>query len=310
MRKLNIVFMGSPDFAVPSLRKLADSGHSINLVVTGPDKRRGRRQKPTPTPVKAEAEKAGLPVFETDDVSGPDFQKKMEDIAPDLMVVVAFKILPESILQIPGEGAINLHASLLPKYRGAAPIHHAVMNGETETGCTVFFLNKGIDTGNIIEQRKTPVGVDETTGDVYERLMELGSELLRDCVDSIAAGTAEAKPQPDAPATRAPKLYKERCQIDFDQPAEQVHNFIRGLSPFPAAWTHLDGKHVNIYRTRIVENPGLKPGEIQSDNGSAIAGCKSGAVELVELQMEGKKRMSGDELLRGLHKQSGWFEGT
>lgn len=300
--------MGSPDFAVPSLQHLVASEHNIQLVVTGPDKRRGRRQKPAPTAVKAEAESAGLPVYETDDVNTTELHDKLKSLAPDLIVIVAFKVLPESLLRIPSEGAINLHASLLPKYRGAAPIHHAVMNGEQETGCTVFFLNKGIDTGNIIDQVKTDIGPDETTGDVYKRLMDLGGELIQKCVDAIAEHKVTAHPQSDEPATSAPKLYKEKCRIDFHQTTVQVHNFIRGLSPFPGAWTRLDGKHINIYRSRVTEEYQLKPGHLTVKNGKAFVGCNDGALELVELQMEGKKRMSGEELFRGMHKLPEQFD--
>lgn len=301
--------MGSPDFAVPSLQQLAKSRHNISLVVTGPDKRRGRRQKPTPTPVKAEAVEAGLPVYETDDVKSPEFHEKLKELAPNLIVIVAFKILPESVIRIPAEGAINLHASLLPEYRGAAPIHHAVMNGETETGCTVFFLNKGIDTGNIIDQQTTPIGPDETTGEVYQRLMRLGGKLIGKCVDSIAEGTAEVSPQDEKPASRAPKLYKENCRIDFSLPVETVHNFVRGLSPFPGAWTVLEGKHANIYRTRIASKDNrLSPGQLASEDGKLMVGCSGGSLEILEIQLEGRKKITGEELLRGMQPLPSAFD--
>ncbi len=301
--------MGSPDFAVPSLQQLVESRHNISLVVTGPDKRRGRRQKPTPTPVKAEAVEAGLPVYETDDVKSQEFHQKLKELAPDLIVIVAFKILPESIIRIPAEGAINLHASLLPEYRGAAPIHHAVMNGETETGCTVFFLNKGIDTGNIIDQQTTPIGPDETTGEVYQRLMHLGGELIGKCVDAIADSNVEVTSQDQKPASQAPKLYKENCRIDFSQPVETVHNFIRGLSPFPGAWTELEGKRANIYRTRIASKDRRStPGQLTESTGKLMVGCIDGTLEILEIQLEGRKKITGEELLRGMQSLPAKFD--
>lgn len=291
--------MGTPDFAVPSLQKLVDSSHTIQLVVTGQDKRRGRRQAPTPTPVKQKAIEAELPVWETEDVKDEALHRKLDSLQPDLIVIVAFKILPDTLLQIPKNGAINLHASLLPKYRGAAPIHHAVMNGETETGCTVFFLNKGVDTGKIIDWRKTPVGPDETTGEVYQRLMHLGSELLVDCTDAIAHDNIDPQPQDETKASPAPKIYKEDCKIDFSKPAEQVHNFIRGLSPFPGAWTLMEGNRLNVYRSKLRTDE-LEAGSVMSENGKFIVGCGEGSIELLEVQLEGRKQMSGEELLRGL----------
>ncbi len=291
--------MGNPDFAVPSLQKLVESSHTLQLVVTGHDKRRGRRQAPTPTPVKKKAMEAKLPVWETDDIKDQALHNKLESLQPDLIVIVAFKILPESLLRIPKVGAINLHASLLPKYRGAAPIHHAVINGETETGCTVFFLNKGVDTGKIIDWRNTSIGPDETTGEVYQRLMVLGSDLLVDCTNAIAQENIDPQPQDETKASPAPKIYKEDCRIDFSNPAEQVHNFIRGLSPFPGAWTVMEGSRLNVYRSKLRAD-NLEPGSVINDDGKLVAGCGRGSLELVEVQLEGRKQMGGEELLRGL----------
>lgn len=299
--------MGTPDFAVPSLQKLVASSHNIALVVTGSDKRRGRKQKPTPTPVKAEAQKSNLDVWQTDDVRDGQLHQKLTEVKPDLIVVVAFKILPESLLEIPQIGAINLHASLLPKYRGAAPIHHAVINGETETGCSVFFLNKGVDTGKIIDQTKTEIGPEETTGEVYHRLMNLGSDLLVSCVDAIAKNEVSPVTQDENKATPAPKIYTNNCRIDFSQPAPDVHNFIRGLSPFPGAWTTLNGKRLNIYRSRISDKQDT-PGRIIHQKDNVFVACSEGAVELVEVQLEGRKRMSGDELFRGFTEEPGYVD--
>lgn len=299
MRNLRIVFMGSPDFAVPSLDALFNSQHRIVSVVSNPDKRRGRRGLPVPTDVKQRALDLGLPVIDVDDVKSEEFVLEISKLKPDLLVVVAFRILPPEILDIPTLGSVNLHASLLPKYRGAAPIHWAVINGEEETGCTVFFLNERVDTGNIINQVKTPIGPDETTGDIYNRLKQLGADLLFDSIDQIAENRVDILPQNDDEATPAPKLFNENTRIDFTRDAVDVHNLIRGLNPFPVAWCEWDGKKVNIYRSRLENEFTLKPGQLKNEGGRLLVGCGDGCLELTELQLPGTKRLSGSDFING-----------
>ncbi|TVQ65710.1 MAG: methionyl-tRNA formyltransferase [Balneolaceae bacterium] len=291
--------MGSPEFAVPSLEALHRTPHEIIRVVSLPDKRRSRRGKPIPTDVKKKALELGLPVMEAEDLRSEAFSGEIEALKPDLIVVVAFRILPAPVLDIPAFGAINLHASLLPKYRGAAPIHHAVMNGENETGCTVFFLNERVDTGEIIAAVKTDIGKDETTGDLYNRLKDAGAGLLASCVNEIAMGRAESHSQKDEEATPAPKLIKENTRIDFSQSAEEVHNRVRGLNPFPVAWALRGEEQVKIYRTRPVSLCNLLPGVLKREGDKLLAGCGAGCVELLELQLPGTKVMSGTEFANG-----------
>lgn len=291
--------MGSPDFAIPSLEKLYQSRHEIASVVSNVDKRRGRRAKPSPTPVKARALELDLPVMEVEDLEDPDFYRDLKDLQADLFVVVAFRILPPELLEIPRRGAINLHASLLPKYRGAAPIHWAVMQGEQQTGCTVFFLDERVDTGQIIAQRPTDIGINETTGDVYNRLKEMGSVLLTKVVDDIEQGNYKTYRQNHDEATPAPKLFTEDCKIDFDRPARQVHDNIRGLSPFPTAWARLDGLKFNMYRSALGPDQNLAPGVLVMDEDDLLAGCKAGTVILKQVQLEGKRQMSGKDFMNG-----------
>lgn len=296
---MRIVFMGSPDFAIPSLEKLHQSDHEIVSVVSNVDKRRGRRAKPSPTPVKARALELDLPVIEVEDLNSQTFYKQLEALQADLFVVVAFRILPPELLKLPKKGSVNLHASLLPKYRGAAPIHWAVMNGETQTGCTIFFLDEQVDTGQIIAQRATNIGINETTGDVYNRLKEMGSELLAEAVDDISRGSFELSRQNHDEAIPAPKLFTEDCKVDFDRPAKQVHDKIRGLSPFPTAWTTLDDKKFNMYRSGLGPDKTLPPGKLQMDGNQLLAGCGTGTVILKEVQLQGKRQMSGKDFMNG-----------
>ncbi len=294
---MRIVFMGSPDFAIPSLERLYESDHEIAAVVSNVDKRRGRRVKPTA--VKKRAMELDLPVIEVEELDDPDFYDSLNVLEADLFVVVAFRILPTDILELPTKGSINLHASLLPRYRGAAPIHWAIINGEDKTGCTVFFLDEDVDTGNIITQRATAIGPNETTGDVYKRLKEMGSELLLEAVDQIDRDTYELQKQNHDEATPAPKLFTEDCKIDFNKRAEEVHNKIRGLSPFPTAWAVLDDLKFNMYRSEIGPSLQLAPGRLQMHDDELVVGCKEGSVVLKEVQLEGKNRMSGKDFMNG-----------
>ncbi len=315
---LTIVFMGNPDFSVPSLQRLHESRHKVAAVVTGSDKRRGRGGRRSPSQVKSAASALSLRVIEADNMRSAELHKELKALEPDLLVVVAYKLLPPEVLAIPKIGSLNLHASLLPKYRGAAPIHWALINGETETGCTVFLLDEGMDTGKILGQVKTPVGLLETTGDLYDRLKVTGAALLVRTVDQLADNTATTHIQEDTRATRAPKIQPDTARIDFNRPAIEVHNFIRGMSPFPGAWTKYDDSKLKIYRSEPVSEEvlppegalkqegalkpksALKPGEAQIIDGKAHAGCGDGTVVLAEVQPEGRKRMSGSDFLNGL----------
>ncbi len=296
---MKIVFMGSSDFAIPSLQKLHASSHQIKAVVSGKDKRRGRGSETSPTPVKAEAQKLGLRVIETEDLKSDSFAQQLKALEVDLFVIVAFRILPVNALEIPSKGSVNLHASLLPKYRGAAPIHHAVMNGEKETGCTVFMLDEQIDTGKIIQQQPTHIGENETTGDVYDRLKEMGSSLLLEAVNDIEMESYSLRRQDDAVATAAPKIFTDDCKIDFGKPAREIHNKIRGLSPFPTAWARLDSLKFNVYRSKVGPQKELSPGQLQLNDKDVLAGCSDGTVILEKVQLQGKRKMSGFDFMNG-----------
>jgi methionyl-tRNA formyltransferase len=306
MKTLRIVFMGSPEFAVPSLEKLQSGPHSIVAVVTGNDKRRGRGTDTSPTAVKKAALRYGLPVIEVENLKSPDFISSLKSCNADLFVVVAFRVLPLDVLEIPEIGSINLHASLLPRYRGAAPIHHAVMNGETETGCTVFFLDEKVDTGNIVMQKKTGIGPHENTGEVYERLMHMGADLLFRSVNRIAGGGYELHRQNDEEASPAPKIFPEDCRIDFSESESRVYNKIRGLSPFPGAWAVLDGQRFRIHEARpaVYSSSDISPAQIVIDNQKVLAGCGNGAVLLLKVQLEGKKTMEAIDFFRGYKGES------
>lgn len=296
---MRIVFMGSPDFAIPSLERLYQSSHEIVSVVSNVDKRRGRRSEPTPTAVKKKALELNLPVIEVEELDASSFYEELKTLKADLFVVVAFRILPPKVLELPSKGAINLHASLLPKYRGAAPIHWAIMNGEDKTGCTIFFLDEKVDTGKIIKQKETKIDPNETTGDVYKRLKKMGSKLLVDAVDEIDRDNYQTRSQDHEKATPAPKLFTEDCKIDFNNPASKVHNKIRGLSPFPTAWAKLDGLKFNIYRSEIGPEKELAAGQLEMIGDDLLVGCKSGTLRLKEVQLQGKRRMSGKDFMNG-----------
>ncbi len=290
---LRIVFMGSPDFAVSSLDALVGNGFKPVAVVTGPDKRRGRGGVLSPTPVKACAISHHLHVIETDSLKDPATQSALAALRPDLFVVVAFKILPKALLSVPKIGSINVHASLLPKYRGAAPIHWAIANGETETGVTIFFLNEGIDTGGILLSRRTPIGPDETTGDVYERLAMLGSEALIEAIHQIRLGEYTLLEQNEAGSCGAPKIFPDDTFLNLDAEPETIRNHVRAFNPFPGAWVLLDGKKLMIHRTEVSH---ADSGDV-SDPLRIRAG--SGHIRFTEVQLEGKSRLAATDFIRG-----------
>lgn len=298
---MRIVFMGTPEFAVPSLVRLVENGYKPVAVVTGPDRPRGRGQKVTPTPVKQAALEAGIDtILQPESVKDPAFADEIASLLPDLIVVVAFRILPPEVFKQARLGAINLHGSLLPRYRGAAPINRAIMDGATKTGVTTFFLKEQVDTGNIILQREMEIGENETAGDVHDRMMVLGAEVVLDTVRLIEKGEANPVSQDDRLATPAPKIFKEDCRIPWDKPAREVHNFIRGVSPHPGAWTMHGATQIKMFRTSVAETSGEGvPGRVVEAGERLIVSCGEGAVEIHELQQEGRRRMTAEEFFRG-----------
>jgi methionyl-tRNA formyltransferase len=302
-RDLRIVFMGTPEFAVPSLRILIENGYQVVGVITATDKYGGRGNKQLlESAVKQYAVSQGIPVLQPEKLRDPEFLDQLRALKANLQIIVAFRMLPEVVWNMPEYGTINLHGSLLPKYRGAAPINWAVINGDQQTGVTTFFLRHEIDTGAVLFQESIPIGENETAGEVHDRMMELGASTVLKTVRAIENDDYELHPQNDALATKAPKIFHETCEINFDQTTEQVHNFIRGLSPYPAAWTELDDKKLKILRAeKDYSSPGThQPGKFISDNKSYIKVCtKDGYINILELQLQGRKRMEVKDFLNG-----------
>ncbi|MBS9523084.1 methionyl-tRNA formyltransferase [Litoribacter ruber] len=301
-KTLRIIYMGTPEFAVPSLDILVENGWNVVAVITAPDRPKGRGQKLIPSPVKEAALKHNLPVLQPTNLKDPEFIEELRSYKADLQIVVAFRMLPEAVWNMPSKGTFNLHASLLPNYRGAAPINWAIINGEKETGVTTFFLKHQIDTGNLIFQEKETILPEDNVGTLYERLMEKGSRLVLKTVEAIQEGTVEPVPQDESKALHeAPKIFKETCMIDWNQPAEKIHNLIRGLSPYPAAWTEINGKTCKIFASEIIEkSSGNTPGKINSDGKNYIHfHSQDNLLAIKELQLQGKKRMGTEEFLRG-----------
>lgn len=300
-KDLRIVYLGTPEFAVASLKALVEGGYNVVAVVTMPDKPAGRGHQLQFSDVKKYALEVGLPVLQPEKLKDEAFVEELRSYQADLQIVVAFRMLPEIVWAMPRLGTFNIHGSLLPQYRGAAPINWAVMNGEKETGLTTFMLKHEIDTGNMILQERIPIGEDENVGSVHDRLMELSKSMVLRTVDLIIdcenKGIAvPTTPQPEMVELRpAPKIFKEDCEIKFgEKTAQEVHNFVRGLSPYPAAWANLTIKgerfeNVKIYSVEI------------SDKGALVVPCKEGAVSILELQVPGKKRMDIKSFLNGLH---------
>ena len=291
--------MGTPAFAVPSLERLVENGYKPVAVVTGPDRARGRGRSVSPTAVKEAALRLGIEeILQPESVKDPAFAEQIAALEPDVIVVVAFKILPVAVYTQARQGAFNLHGSLLPRYRGAAPINRAVMAGDTETGVTTFFLKKKVDTGAMILQRSMPIGPDETAGEVHDRMMLLGADAVLETVRRIAAGPVETQVQDDSLATPAPKIFPDDCRIPWDRSAEAVHNHIRGLSPYPGAWTHHGETLLKLYRSRRAEGSGA-PGEVLEAGPRLIVACSEGAVEGVEIQQQGRRRLAAAVFLNG-----------
>lgn len=300
---MRILFLGTPEFAVESLRALVESGCNVVAVVTAPDKPAGRGQQLHQSPVKAYAVSAGLPVLQPEKLKNPAFLEELKSYQADLQVIVAFRMLPEVVWNMPPLGTFNLHASLLPQYRGAAPINWAVMNGEQKTGVTTFFLQHEIDTGPLIFQEEEPIGADDTVGSLYERLMHRGAALVVKTVRAIESGSYPQVPQQESAELKvAPKIFRETCEINWNRPVEAVRDHIRGLSPYPAAWTTLLGKTCKVYRAERADvQEDAAPGTYATDHKTYLRfRCADGWLSIEELQLEGKKRMGIDELLRGI----------
>jgi len=308
-RGLRIVFMGTPEFATASLKKLVDAGCDIVGVITAPDKTAGRGLQLQQSAVKKYALEKGLHILQPEKLKNPEFLDELRSLKADLQVVVAFRMLPELVWNMPPMGSVNLHGSLLPQYRGAAPINWAVINGEKETGVTTFKLKHEIDTGDILLQESFPIGENETAGEVHDRMKDIGAELLLKTVEGLAEGSLTETPQNNKQQTtntqlkHAPKIFTETCRIDLSKTTAEVHNLIRGLSPFPGAFTIFNGKMLKIYKSEKQIVPAeTKPGAFGSDKKTFLKfACADGYILVKELQLEGKKKMNVEEFLRGYH---------
>jgi methionyl-tRNA formyltransferase len=304
---LRIVFMGTPEFAVASLDALVKAGYTIVGVITAPDKPAGRGMQLQQSAVKKYAVENNLHVLQPEKLKNPEFLQELKSLQADLQIVVAFRMLPEIVWNMPPMGSVNLHGSLLPQYRGAAPINWAVINGETETGVTTFKLKHEIDTGDILLQESFPIGENDTAGEVHDRMKEIGAAVLVKTVKGIAEDSISEQPQLStinhqlSTLRHAPKIFTDTCKIDFSKSNSEVHNLIRGLSPFPGAFTFLNGKMCKIYRSEKINEPvTIAAGEYETDGKTFLRfACSNGYINVKELQLEGKKKMLVEDFLRG-----------
>lgn len=297
---MKIVFMGTPEFSIAPLKNLIQNGYDISAVVTVPDKPQGRHLKMQPSPVKKFALENNLHILQPENLRSDDFIKSIKEISPDIIVVIAFRILPQEVYSLSKLGTFNLHASLLPKYRGAAPINRAIMNGEKTTGVTTFFLDNKVDTGNIILQKSIEIEDDDNFGTLYNKLSELGSDATLETVKLIESGNVVTIPQDNSLASPAPKIFKEDCLINWNKTSVELHNFIRALYPEPIAFTHLDGKTFRILKaknTDIISNSDA--GVIFKDKNRLFVNCADNLLELLEVQIEGKKPADIKSFLNG-----------
>jgi methionyl-tRNA formyltransferase len=300
---MRIVFMGTPDFAVASLDALVVAGFDVVAVVTAADKPAGRGQKLNESAVKKYAVAKDIPVLQPIKLKDPEFIEQLSSYQADLQVVVAFRMLPEVVWKMPAKGTVNLHGSLLPNYRGAAPINHAIINGETISGVTTFFLKQEIDTGDVIFSESVAIGPEETAGELHDKLMETGAALLVKTVQAIADDKYTEQPQvQSAELKHAPKIFKEFCEINWKQPVQKIHNLVRGLSPYPTAFTKLQGKNLKVFKAAIEPGtPGIAAGTYETDGKTYLKfAAPDGFLSLTDIQFEGKKRMEIDEFLRGM----------
>lgn len=306
-KEQRIVFMGTPDFAVASLDALVKAGCNIVGIITAPDKPAGRGMKINESAVKKYADEHNLKILQPEKLKNPEFLSELKSLNADLQIVVAFRMLPEVVWNMPPMGTVNVHASLLPQYRGAAPINWAIINGEKETGITTFKLKHEIDTGDILLQEKLEIGENETAGELHDRLKDLGAQVLLKTIKGIADSTLKETPQVPVLSTeylvlrKAPKIFTENCKIDFMKTADEIHNLIRGLSPFPGAFTEFGNKILKVYISeKELITPVSKPGKWESDKKTFLKfSCADGYIQVKEVQLEGKKRMMIEEFLRG-----------
>ncbi|MBC3515563.1 methionyl-tRNA formyltransferase [Neobittarella massiliensis] len=298
---MNIVFMGTPEFAAVSLQALADSGHRVVAAFTQPDKPVGRKKVLTAPPVKQLAQQLGIPVYQPASVKKAETIELLASLQPDLIAVVAYgKILPQQVIDLPPLGCINVHGSLLPKYRGAAPIQWSVINGEKTTGVTTMYMDAGLDTGDMIYTDTVEIGGDETSGQLYQRLAKVGADLLLKTLTGIADGTAPRQKQDDGQSTYAPMLDKQIAELDFSLTAQQVHDHIRGLNPWPVAHTFFDGKKLKVFSSRVISGAaGTAAGQLTADGTLQVACGDGGVVALTDVLLEGSKRMSAEQFLQG-----------
>ena len=309
MNRLRIIFMGTPDFAVPSLERLVDAGYEIAAVVTAPDKPAGRGMQLNESAVKKFAISKGIKILQPEKLKDPVFLDELKKLKADVQIVVAFRMLPKMVWNMPPMGTINLHGSLLPQYRGAAPINWAIINGEKETGVTTFKLQHEIDTGNILLQKKIEISDSETAGELHDCMMEIGADLLLETINKLAENKLQEIPQSSTgntsannePIHQAPKIFTETCEINWQKNVDEVYNLIRGLSTYPAAFTFLNGKKLKIFRAeKEISNVTETAGTLISDYKSFMKfACNNGYISVKELQLEGKKKMSVDNFLRG-----------
>ncbi len=302
MKELRIVYMGTPEFAVPSLETLVDNGYNVVGVITAPDKPAGRGRQLKSSPVKDYAASQNLKILQPANLKSPEFLEELKSLNANLQIVVAFRMLPEVVWNMPELGTFNLHASKLPNYRGAAPINWAIINGDNYTGCTTFFLKHEIDTGDIILQHEEPIHPEDNVGTLYTRLMNKGADLVLETVRLIENDRYELKKQVLSDDMKAaPKIFKETCQINWSKPCVEIHNFVRGLSPYPAAWTYLNDLSCKVYKTSILDQePWAEDKTYRTDNKTFLHfKTADGVISIEELQLQGKKRMDIESFLRG-----------
>lgn len=301
--KLRIIFYGTPEFAVRSLDQIRRAGFDVCAVVTSPDRKAGRGMKIKHSAVKDYALQHELPILQPTNLKSEDFQAELRRYNPNIQVVIAFRMLPEKVWNCPPLGTINLHASLLPDYRGAAPINWAIINGESVTGVSTFRLKHEIDTGNLLKQKEVSISEDDNAGSLHDKLMNVGADLMVETLREVENGSSQEYPQVLKDIQKhAPKIFKQDCMIDWQKPAKQVRDLVRGLSPYPVARTKIDNKILKVFSCEVIENLKLRAGQIDSDNETYIhVGTDTDAISLDLIQLEGKKRMKVDEFLRGFN---------
>jgi methionyl-tRNA formyltransferase len=308
---MRVVFMGTPAFAVPSLSALVTAGHEVELAVTQPDRPVGRKQVLTPPPVKVRAAELGLAVYQPRRVKSADSFEKLQGIAPDVIVVVGYgQIIPQRILDLPRHGCINVHASLLPKYRGAAPINWAIADGETKTGVTTMKLVFKLDAGDMLLKCETPIGIEETAEDLFERLAPMGAELLIETLAGLEAASIVPEAQNEDQVTFAPILKREDGEVDWDLAAGRIYDRLRGFTPWPGIYTYFRGRRLQIHLAQAVDESGQEPGRVSTQDGLLRIGCgESSSLAVEEVQPEGKKRMAASDFVRGYRPEEGEFLG-